>query len=176
MALNFATTICATVLLLTESLFKRLLHTLTNRTVAQREIRTIIECARTILLAKKLPTRLWAETVNTSVYILNRCISSQTREITSFELWYKEKPNLSHVQKFGSNVFAHVSKKHRKKWDSKSNKLILAGYQGKSINCRLFDLFTNKITVTRDVIINKNLGNDSDIKPDNASIKNCVSR
>lgn len=61
---------------------------------SEREMRTIVECARTMLLAKNMPTRLWAEAVNTAVYILNRCISSQSCNITSFELWYNRKPNL----------------------------------------------------------------------------------
>ncbi len=37
---------------------------------AERENRTLVECARTMIHAKDLPTKLWAEAVNTAAYIL----------------------------------------------------------------------------------------------------------
>lgn len=73
---------------------------------AEREIRTIVESARTMLTAKNLPKKLWAEAVNTAVYILNRCLSSQTSNTTPFEQWYKRKPDLSHhLRIFGSDAY-----------------------------------------------------------------------
>lgn len=36
---------------------------------AERDMRTIVECARTMLLAKNLSHRLWAEAVHTAIYI-----------------------------------------------------------------------------------------------------------
>lgn len=36
---------------------------------AEREMRTIVECARTMILAKNLSPRLWAEAINTVVYV-----------------------------------------------------------------------------------------------------------
>lgn len=38
---------------------------------AERENRTIVESARTMLQAKNMSVKLWAEAVNTAVYILN---------------------------------------------------------------------------------------------------------
>lgn len=46
---------------------------------AERENRTLVESARTMLHAKNLPLNLWAEAINTSVYILNRTGSSSTK-------------------------------------------------------------------------------------------------
>lgn len=87
---------------------------------AEREVRTIVESARTMLTAKNLPRKLWAKAVNTAIYILNRCLSSQTNNTTPFELWYKRKPELSHIRIFGSDAYVHVPKEQRKKWDPKS--------------------------------------------------------
>lgn len=39
---------------------------------SEREIRTVIESDRSMMYHKKVPTELWAEAVNTAVYILNR--------------------------------------------------------------------------------------------------------
>lgn len=41
---------------------------------SERNNRTIVECARTLLKAKNLPMLLWAEAVNTAVYIQNRVL------------------------------------------------------------------------------------------------------
>ena len=39
---------------------------------AERENRTLVKAARSMLQAKKLPNKLWAEAVNTAAYVLNR--------------------------------------------------------------------------------------------------------
>ncbi|GBP94422.1 Retrovirus-related Pol polyprotein from transposon TNT 1-94 [Eumeta japonica] len=49
-----------------------------NKMGVQKEIRTIVESARSMLYARDLPLDLWAEAVNCAVYILNRTSSSQT--------------------------------------------------------------------------------------------------
>ena len=46
---------------------------------AERDNRTIVECAQTLLNAKGLPGFLWAEAVNAAVYLLNR-VSTCPRE------------------------------------------------------------------------------------------------
>ena len=56
----------------------------------EREIRTIVESARDMLLSRGLPTRLWAKAVNTSVYVLNRTLFAQSDSVTPLELWYKK--------------------------------------------------------------------------------------
>lgn len=118
-------------------------------------MRTIVESARTMLTAKNLPRKLWAEAVNTAIYILNRCLSFQTNNTTPFELWYKRKPELSHIRIFGSDAYVHVPKEQRKKWDPKSKKLILVGYHNESTNYRLFNPATIQVITAKDVIINE---------------------
>lgn len=46
---------------------------------AERDMRTIVESARSMLYAKDVPLYLWAEAVNTTVYILNRTATTQAR-------------------------------------------------------------------------------------------------
>lgn len=124
---------------------------------AERENRTIIESARSMLQARNLPVKLWAEAVNTAVYILNRVAIKDKKKITPFEAWHKKKPELSHMRIFDSNVYAHINKQFRHKMDKKTKKLILVGYQADSTNYRLWDPQTNKISISRDVVINENI-------------------
>lgn len=39
---------------------------------AERVLRTIVEAARTLISSKNLSKNLWAEAINTVVYVLNR--------------------------------------------------------------------------------------------------------
>lgn len=38
----------------------------------ERDMRTIVESARTMLISRNVPQELWSEAVNTAVYILNK--------------------------------------------------------------------------------------------------------
>ena len=55
----------------------------------------------------------------------------------------------------------HVPKQSRKKFDGKSEKRIMVGYQGNSSNYRAYDPNTKKVTVSRDVIFNEKAANDT---------------
>jgi len=120
----------------------------------ERENRSIVEAARTMLYAAKLQPGLWAEAVNTSVYLLNRRPRELDKQIP-FELWTGKKLTLNHLKRFGSEVYTHIPKQFRSKFESKAKKMILVGYDGNSKNYRVMDPETLKITVTRDVVVNE---------------------
>ena len=50
-----------------------------------------------------LPRDLWAEAVNTAVYVNNR-IHSKTTKTTPFESWYGRKPDVSYFRIFNPKV------------------------------------------------------------------------
>ncbi|KMQ85202.1 copia protein [Lasius niger] len=108
-----------------------------------------------MLQARKLSAALWAEAVNTAVYILNRTLSSQVDNITPFEMWTGKKPDLSNLRIFGSDAFVHVPKQLRGKLDSKAKKMMLVGYKGNSGIYRLYDPGTKRVIEVRDVIFNE---------------------
>lgn len=120
---------------------------------AERELRTIVESARSMLYARNVPLNLWAEAVNCAVYVLNRTSSSQTPNITPMELWSGVKPSLDHVRIFGCEGYVHVPDQLRKKLDCKSRKMMLVGYD--HTNYKMYDPNTKRITVSRNVIFNE---------------------
>lgn len=63
----------------------------------EREIMTVTESARTLLNRAKLGQELWAEMVNTAVYLLNRVPNLKTRDKTPYELWFSEKPSVKNL-------------------------------------------------------------------------------
>lgn len=122
---------------------------------AERDNRTLIESARSMIHAAKVPKYLWAEAVNTAVYILNRTPTMQAPGSTPYEIWCGGKPTLSHLRIFGCEAFVHIPNVNRTKLEAKSQKMIFVGYHNNSTNYRLFDTNTKKITVSRNVLFNE---------------------
>jgi len=108
-----------------------------------------------MLHAKNLPVKLWVEAVNTACYILSRTPAVSNQGMIPYEAWMNRKPRFDHIRMFGSEAYAHISKQLRKKWDKKSQNLILMDYQTDSYNFRLFDPQTGKIIISRDVAIHE---------------------
>ena len=127
-------------------------HTPQQNGASERENRTVVENARTMLHAKQLPYFLWAEAMNTAVSLQNRTPNSRTGNSTPYEKWYGKKPSLCHLKSFGSEAYVHIPKIFRQKLDSKATKMLFVGYDGHSSNYRLFNPETRKVVQSRDVI------------------------
>ena len=88
---------------------------------AEREMRTIVEAARTMLHGHvEFPKILWAEMVSTATYILNRTGVSSVEAKSPFEVWFGEKPAIKHLRVIGTQCYAHVPEQKRKKLDKVS--------------------------------------------------------
>ncbi|GBP61401.1 Retrovirus-related Pol polyprotein from transposon TNT 1-94 [Eumeta japonica] len=96
--------------------------------LCERFNRTIVERARCLLFDAKMEKELWAEAVNTAVYLKNRSPAPGLGQITPIEMWTGCKPDLGHIRVFGSPAMMHVPKAKRLKWDKKAVKYILVGY------------------------------------------------
>lgn len=123
---------------------------------AEREIRTLVSCARAMLVSRNVSKALWTEAVKTASYILNRTISRQCISATPYEQWFGHKPDVKHIRVFGSIAYMHVPKeKQVSKFDPRSKKLLFVGYDGDSSNYRLYDQETGKIHVSSDVVFDE---------------------
>ncbi|UYV84554.1 hypothetical protein LAZ67_X002600, partial [Cordylochernes scorpioides] len=128
----------------------------------ERDNRTIVEAARSMLNSRILPGFFWAEACNTATYILNRSATKQTPGTTPYELFFGTKPNVANYKIFGCNAYMHIPKENRKKWDNKSIKLMFLGYENTSKNFRLWDWKTRKIRISKDVTFNEKATPHSD--------------
>lgn len=125
--------------------------------LCERNNRSIVEKARCLLYDSKFEKFLWAEAVNTAVYIKNRSpASSLDQNITPYEIWTGRKPNLSHLRIFGSPVMVHIPKQKRRKWDKKAKKMYLVGYSENVKGYRLYDPISRDVIVARDVVVMEN--------------------
>ena len=126
-----------------------------QNSVVERDNRTVVECARSMLYQKSLPLEFWGEAVNTAVYVLNRVASRILNGATPFTKWYGYKPDVRHFKEFGSVCYAHVPKQVRAKLDSKAHECLFLGYCPTSKAYRLWSTTKRRILHSRDVIFDE---------------------
>ncbi|GJT43130.1 retrovirus-related pol polyprotein from transposon TNT 1-94 [Tanacetum coccineum] len=72
-----------------------------NRTALSKDKPTLVEAARTMLSASKLPLSFWAEAVATACYTQNRSIIISTHGKTAYHIINDRKPSIKHLHIFG---------------------------------------------------------------------------
>ncbi|GKC10224.1 integrase, catalytic region, zinc finger, CCHC-type containing protein, partial [Tanacetum coccineum] len=70
--------------------------------VVERQNRTLVEAAPTMLIFSKAPLFLWAEAVATTCYTQNRSLIRKHHNKTPYELLHDRKPDLSYLYVFGA--------------------------------------------------------------------------
>ena len=73
--------------------------------VAERKNRTLIEMVNSMLYGSGMPGNFWVEALSSACHILNRIIS-KNHNVSPYELWNKQKPNISYFKTWG--CLAHV--------------------------------------------------------------------
>ena len=107
--------------------------------MAERENRTLMESARAMLHSKaKLPESLWAEAVNTTVYVLNRTAATVVKGKTPIELFEGKRKPIDHLRIFGTECYVHTPAHQRSKLDKKAKKGFLVGYMGDKDGYRIY--------------------------------------
>jgi len=76
--------------------------------VAERGMRTILEAAQSILAESGLPTKYWADAIQTVVYVKNFLPSSRQPNKIPVELWHERRQDVSHLRPFGCMAYAHI--------------------------------------------------------------------
>lgn len=119
---------------------------------SERMNRSLVEKAKCLLYEAGLDKSFWAEAVNTACYLRNRSAVSNIPK-TPYEMFFNRRPDLSHVRIFGSIAMTHIPKEKRRKWDKKSEKLILIGFSETTKGYRVYDPKTGQVYTSRDVVI-----------------------
>ena len=121
----------------------------------ERQNRTVVESAKSMLHARKLPLYVWAEATATAEYVKNRTASNSLSGKTPYKLWYDEKPSVKHLKVFGSTCYVHIPKDRRSKWEMNSTKMLMIGYSDGNKAYKVFDPITRRCYIRRDVIFDE---------------------
>ena len=81
---------------------------------------------------------LWAEACNTAVYVQNRCPHRVVVMSTPEEAFTGKKPDISHLNIFGSSIYIHVIKDTKNKLEPTVEVGIFVGYTKTPHNYRVF--------------------------------------
>ena len=120
--------------------------------VSERMNRSIMETVRCLLHYANLPLDFWAEAVATAVFLRNSSPTSYLKEVTPYQCWFREKPDVSNLRVFGCKALVHIPEQKRKKLDKKSMECIFVGYPYNSKGYKLYNPETKQMLRSRDVI------------------------
>ncbi|GJS14242.1 retrovirus-related pol polyprotein from transposon TNT 1-94 [Tanacetum coccineum] len=116
--------------------------------VVERQNRTLVEVARTMLILAKAPLFLWAEAVATACYTQNRSIIRRRHKKTPYELLHDRKPDLSYLHVFGALCYPNNDSEDLGKLQAKSAICIFIRYAPKKKAYRIYNRRTLKIIET----------------------------
>ena len=113
----------------------------TQNGIVERMHRTLWNLARASLIAARCPEVFWDEVFNYALFTSNRTIKSfLAKSTTPYEVFFKQKPNLSSQRPFGVLCFLHLPKQDRaSRASATSVPVMLLGYPSNEKGFRVFD-------------------------------------
>nr|GFA55725.1 retrovirus-related Pol polyprotein from transposon TNT 1-94 [Tanacetum cinerariifolium] len=116
--------------------------------VVERRNRTLVEAARTMLNAAKVPLFFWAEAIATSCFTQNRSLVIPRHEKTPYHIINDRKPSVKFFNIFGSLCYVVRDGENLDKMKEKGNACIFVGYSTQSRAFRVFNKRTRVIMET----------------------------
>ncbi|GKB23734.1 retrovirus-related pol polyprotein from transposon TNT 1-94 [Tanacetum coccineum] len=113
--------------------------------VVERQNRTLVEAARTMLSASKLPLSFWAEAVATACYTQNRSIIISTHGKTAYHIINDRKPSIKHLHIFGCICYITRDGENLDKMKEKGDPCVMVGYSTQSKGYRVYNKRTRLI-------------------------------
>ncbi|GKB81022.1 retrovirus-related pol polyprotein from transposon TNT 1-94, partial [Tanacetum coccineum] len=120
-------------------------NTLNLTNVVERRNRTLVEAARTMLSASKLPLSFWAEAVATACYTHNRSIIISTHGKTAYHIINDRKPSIKHLHIFGCICYITRDGENLDKMKEKGDPCVMVGYSTQSKGYRVYNKRTRLI-------------------------------
>nr|GEW70820.1 hypothetical protein [Tanacetum cinerariifolium] len=113
--------------------------------VVERQNRTLVEAARTMLSASQLPLFFWAEVIATACYTQNRSIIIPTHGKTPYHIINDRKPSIKHLHIFGCICYITRDGENLDKIKEKGDPCILVDYSTQSKGYRIYNKRTRMI-------------------------------
>nr|GFC74573.1 retrovirus-related Pol polyprotein from transposon TNT 1-94 [Tanacetum cinerariifolium] len=121
-------------------------HTMTE--YYERQNRTLIEAAQTMLIFSKAPMFLWAEAVATACYTQNRSLIHTRHHKTPYELVHNKKPDLTFFRVFGALCYPTNDSEDLGKLQPTADTRIFVGYAPRRKGYRIYNKRTRRIMET----------------------------
>ncbi|GJX29670.1 retrovirus-related pol polyprotein from transposon TNT 1-94 [Tanacetum coccineum] len=116
--------------------------------VVERQNRTLVEAARTMLIFSNAPMFLWAEAVATACYNQNRSLIHTLHNKTPYELVHDKKPDLTFFCVFGPLCYPRNDSEDLGKLQPTADIGIFVGYTPSRTGYRIYNKRTRRIIET----------------------------
>nr|GEX68140.1 retrovirus-related Pol polyprotein from transposon TNT 1-94 [Tanacetum cinerariifolium] len=116
--------------------------------VVERQNRTLVEVARTMLIFSKALMFLWAEVVATACYTQNRSLIHTRHHKTPYELVHNKKPDLTFFRVFGALCYPTNDSEDLGKLQPTADTRIFVGYAPSRKGYRIYNKRTQRIMET----------------------------
>nr|GEZ09653.1 hypothetical protein [Tanacetum cinerariifolium] len=113
--------------------------------VVERQNRTLVEAARTMLSVAKVPLFFWAEAIVTACFTQNRSLVIPRHEKTPYHIINDRKPSVKFFHIFGSVCYIVRDGENLDKMKEKGDECIFVGYSTQSRAYRVFNKRTRVI-------------------------------
>jgi len=129
--------------------------------IAEREVQTISNMARTMLIQSKLPSSVLPVAIQTASYLKNRLPTSRS-QLTPFERFTGRKPQMRHLVEFGREVQILENGHYLTKFEPKTIPAYVVGFTNRVNTYQVFVPSTNKVVTTCDVFFQPHAKIDND--------------
>ena len=102
-----------------------------------------------MIIARDLPEFLWAEAVAHAAYLRNCAPTRVLEGATPEKIWSGTKPDISHLQEFGTPVYILQESTKPSKMKPQSNRYIFVGYEDGPKAVRYYDVKSCQVRVSR---------------------------
>ena len=126
-------------------------HTPQQNGVAKRKNWQILEVACARMRENHMSNFYWAEAQSTAVY----CTTNGVHKLTPYEIFVGRNPILSHLKVFGTIAKVRIPNEIREKPNMKSKECLLIGYSSAKKAYKCFNISTQTVRVSRDVVFDK---------------------
>ena len=118
---------------------------------AERVLRTLNDCVRSLLLHAGMQSSFWAEALSTATYHLNHHPCKTIGAQTPFQRLLGAPPTLDHLRVFGCLCFPNQAATAPHKPAARSTACIFLGYPSDHRGYRCFDLASRRVITSRHV-------------------------
>ncbi|KAL5563740.1 hypothetical protein UlMin_033487, partial [Ulmus minor] len=123
--------------------------------VAERKNRHLAEICRSMLHAKNVPGRFWAEAMRTAAFVINKLPQPRLGFVSPFEKLWNMKPTVSYFRVFGCVCYVFVPDHLRSKFDKKAVRCIFVGYDSQRKGWKCCDPMSGRCYTSRDVVFDE---------------------
>ncbi|KAE8688597.1 hypothetical protein F3Y22_tig00110963pilonHSYRG00163 [Hibiscus syriacus] len=123
--------------------------------VAERKNRHLAEICRSMLHAKNVSGRFWAEAMRTAAFVINRLPQPRLGFVSPFEKLWNIKPTVSYFRVFGCVCYVFVPDHLRSKFDKKVVRCIFVGYDSQRKGWKCCDPISGRCYTSRNVVFDE---------------------